>query len=130
MYSIGSLYHLVTYNGSSPWSGAPTVEYATDPLHSPPWHPGFFPATEHWAALLNDGGWGMGVVNANVSNFLGGFSGAPGAGGPHDNPTGYIAPVDTAALGPKDSYEYEFHLVLGDLATIRSYAEQVVPHSA
>lgn len=130
VYSIGSLYHLVTYNGSSPWSGAPTVEYATDPLHSPPWHPGFFPATEHWAALLNDGGWGMGVVNANVSNFLGGFSGAPGAGGPHDNPTGYIAPVDTAALGPKDSYEYEFHLVLGDLATIRSYAEQVVPHSA
>ena len=70
------------------------------------------------------------MVNANVSNFLGGFSGAPGAGGPHDNPTGYIAPVDTAALGPKDSYEYEFHLVLGDLATIRSYAEQVVPHSA
>lgn len=129
VYSVGALWHLVTYNGSKPWSGAPTVEYATDPLHSPPWHPGFFNATENWAALLDDGGWGMGVVSPKVSTFLGGFAGPPGAGGPHDNPTGYIAPVATIALGASESFTYDFHLVLGNLATIRSYAQQVVPNS-
>lgn len=128
VYSIGSLYHLVTYNGSAPWTGAPTVEYQTDPLHSPPWHPGGFPATEHWAALLDDSGWGMGVVNSATSTFLGGFSGPPGKGGPTDRPTGYIAPVDSIALPAKGDYSFTFHLVLGNLATIRSYASQVVPH--
>ena len=128
VYSIGSLYHLVTYNGSQPWTGQPTVEYATDPLVSPPWHPGAFPATEHWAALLDDSSWGMGVVNANVGRFLGGFAGPPGKGGPTDGPTGYIAPVDLVDLPAKGNFSFTFHLVLGDLGTIRSYASQVVPH--
>ena len=128
VYSIGKLYHLVSYNGTAPWTGAPTVEYATDPLQSPPWHPGFFQATEHWAALLDDSGWGMGVVNSGTNTFLGGFAGPPGSGGPTDNPTGYIAPVDQIALPAKGDYSYSFHLVLGNLATIRSYASQIVPH--
>jgi len=70
----------------------------------------------------------MGVVNANVGKFLGGFSGTPGKGGPTDNPTGYIAPVDSIDLPAKGNFSFTFHLVLGDLATIRSYASQVVPH--
>ena len=90
VYTISPLSHLVTYNGSAPWTNQPTVEYATDPLHSPPWHPGMFPATEHWAAFVNDDQFGLGVVNENTTTFLGGFSGQPGPGGPQSSATGYI----------------------------------------
>ena len=68
------------------------------------------------------------MVNSAVGTFLGGFAGPPGKGGPMDSPTGYIAPVDQITLPAKGTYSYTFHLVLGNLATIRSYASQVVPH--
>ena len=43
VYSIGKLYQLWTYNGSTPWTKAPLVRYSTSP--NTPWHPGAFPAT-------------------------------------------------------------------------------------
>ena len=49
-----------------------------------------------------------------------------GSGGPYDAPTGYVAPVMNLALPANTTYEYTFFLVLGDVATIRAYAQQVV----
>lgn len=105
---------------------APTVEYSTAPYV--PWTPGLFPATEHWAALVDDNNWGMGVVSPSLTQMLGGFAGRPGKGGPHDDPTGYLAPTARVALPRNAVYTFEFHLVLGDLPTIRSYAYQVMGH--
>jgi len=115
----------MTYNGTAPYTKGPVVEYPTAP--HVPWHPGGFPATEHWAALVNDARWGMGIVNTDTTTFLGGFAGTPGSGGPQDPQTGYLAPIAKVQLGPASVYTFTFHLVLGDLDTIRSYAYAVRP---
>mmetsp|Transcript_24115 Transcript_24115/g.62914 ORF Transcript_24115/g.62914 Transcript_24115/m.62914 type:complete len:92 (+) Transcript_24115:158-433(+) len=85
-----------------------------------------FHPTEHWAALVNEDGYGMGVINADTPTFLGGFSGPHLPGGTTDPQTGYIAPVGVIQLGPKVTYSFTSYLVLGELATIRSFATQVV----
>ena len=86
------------------------------------WIPGMFTPTEHWAALLDDSGWGMGVINFDVTQFLGGFSGKPGAGGPDDPQTGYIAPVKAVDLPNKGDYTFEVAIVLGNASAIRAEA--------
>eukprot|EP01006_Ploeotia_vitrea_P007984 TRINITY_DN18765_c0_g1_i1.p1 TRINITY_DN18765_c0_g1~~TRINITY_DN18765_c0_g1_i1.p1 ORF type:complete len:306 (-),score=24.81 TRINITY_DN18765_c0_g1_i1:57-974(-) len=126
-YTNGWLYRLFTYNGSAPWTKAPVVEYSTAP--HVPWHPGSFPVTEHWAAMMDkEASYGMGVINTKATHFLGGFAGTPGSGGPHDNPTGYIAPTWRQALPWNIVFEYDFFLVLGNMDTIRAYAYEVQGH--
>ena len=66
-------------------------------------------------------------MNAEQQTILGGFAGNPGAGGSGDPSTGYLAPVAQVALGATDVYTYTFHLILGDLDTIRSYAYEHRP---
>eukprot|EP00756_Hemistasia_phaeocysticola_P058687 Hpha_TRINITY_DN3533_c0_g1::TRINITY_DN3533_c0_g1_i1::g.25586::m.25586 len=123
VYSIGQLYRLLTYNGSKPWTGGALSEYATA---GPPWVPGQFPATENWAALVRDDNWGMGIVNPQITTFLGGFHGKHKEGGPYDDSTGYIAPITSTALPKNGDYTYTFYLVLGNIGTIRSYAKGVL----
>eukprot|EP01063_Lacrimia_lanifica_P015526 TRINITY_DN2224_c0_g2_i2.p1 TRINITY_DN2224_c0_g2~~TRINITY_DN2224_c0_g2_i2.p1 ORF type:complete len:314 (+),score=94.71 TRINITY_DN2224_c0_g2_i2:224-1165(+) len=121
VYTVGSLDRLVTYNGSAPWTGAALSEYATS---GPPWVPGRFPATENWAAFVNTGGWGLGVVSPDLTTFLGGFNGFHGGNpGPYDSATGYIAPVKEVALPKNGAYTFTFYLVLGNLPDIRAYAQ-------
>jgi hypothetical protein len=86
-----------------------------------------FTPTEHWAALVNEDGWGLGVVNHDVTQFLAGFSGAKGKGGSTDSPTGYIAPVAQVQLPHNITFTFISYLVLGDVETIRSFAEQTRP---
>ena len=68
----------------------------------------------------------MGVINPTTTTFLGGFSGPKVPGGTSDPQTGYIAPIAQVQLGPKVTYTFTSYLVLGDLATIRSFAMQVL----
>src|SRR5262249_54557818 len=79
-------------------------------------------ATEHWAALVDASGFGLGVFNSRVTQFLGGFAGDIGVGGPADDPTGYIAPVASEIIDWNIVYEYDYALVLGTLDQIRAYA--------
>ena len=120
VYVNGPYYRLISYSGSSPFTSGPTTEYSTSP--HVPWHPGKFAATERWAALVNEGNWGLGVINPDQETFLGGFAGNPGSGGSDDDPTGYLAPVAQLSLNPQETYAFTFFLVLGDLETIRAYA--------
>merc|ERR1711924_118528 len=85
VYSNGPFYRLV----SSEQGRIKEYDAGFD-SHKPfPWIPGHIQADEHWAALVNRDGWGMGVINFDTTDFLGGFSGVKGAGGPLDPPTGY-----------------------------------------
>jgi hypothetical protein len=86
-----------------------------------------FAATEHWAALVDDDGWGLGVIHPDVVRFLGGFSGKPNTGGPDDNPTGYIAPVRREILDSNIVYEFRYTLVLDNLTNIRKEAYKQRP---
>ena len=81
--------------------------------------------TTNRAALVNTDGFGLGVVNTNVEQFLGGFSGDKGSGGPHDSPAGYIAPIKAVQLAPTVDFSFTSHIVLGNLKDIRAYAVDV-----
>jgi hypothetical protein len=122
VYANGPYYRLLSSAGGA------VVEYDAgwnESAGASPWVPGLFTADEHWAALVNEAGFGVGVVNLDTTDFLGGFSGAKGAGGPSDAPTGYIAPLRSLALPANATFRYTFYLVLGDVETIRAYAQQV-----
>eukprot|EP00035_Acanthoeca_spectabilis_P031116 m.12525 g.12525 ORF g.12525 m.12525 type:complete len:370 (+) comp4558_c0_seq1:90-1199(+) len=126
VYSNSPYYRLVTYNGSAPYTHAPTAEY--DAINGPGergMRPGRFPATEHWAAFVDEDGFGMGIVCTVTDTFQANFYGNAGPGGSYDPSTGYIS----VALGPNDVFEFTFHLVLGNIAAIRSYAYTVAGHA-
>jgi hypothetical protein len=117
VYTIGKLHRLFTYDGPTPYVGAAPRQVTNA---GPPWTA--WTATEHWAALVDDAGRGLGVVHPGVYDFLGGFQGEPGRGGPRDDPTGYIARTRREILDHNIVYEYQYDLVVGTLEEIRAHA--------
>ena len=117
IYTVGSLYRLVAYNGTEPFMGGPLTKFPLSP-------PTNILATEHWAALVNNEDWGLGVFQPGTIFINGAFFGTPGAYGPHDNPTGYLGPRHMEILDWNIEYRFTFHLVLGDINQIRTYADQ------
>ena len=117
VYTIGKLHRLMTYTGDNPFVNKPLTEIPRRPAKDgrPQWTTFF--ATEHWAALVDDDDWGLGVIHPDVVRFLGGFSGKPNTGGPNDDPTGYLAPVRQEILDHNIVYEYRYTLVLDSLSS-------------
>lgn len=119
VYSNGAYHRLVTYNGSAPYTEAAISEYNNQGEPSVRGrHPGPFPATEHWAAYVNDDGYGMGIVSLETDTFHGHYYGA-------NANCSYVSPIKEMTLLAHGVYNFTFHLVLGDIAAIRSYAYKV-----
>ncbi len=118
-YTTDRFYRLVTYTGSSPYAWGALTEI---PNNGPPW--AYFSATERWAALVDDNGWGMGVYNPNTDRFVGGFYGTPGPGDPAGSSCGYMAPLRTETITYNTVYDYEVYLILGWVDDIRAYVYQ------
>jgi hypothetical protein len=123
VYTNGPWYRLLTYSGDRPFTGAALSQIPS----RFPWSG--WQATENWAALVNDEGWGLGVWHPGVYSFIGGFAGKPGAGGPKDGPTGYIAPLHDEIIDHNIDYEYRYVLILGRLEEIRRYVYEHSPKS-
>lgn len=117
VYTIGKLYRLFTYQGDEPFQNRPSTQILNA---GPPWSN--WTASEHWAALIDDQGFGVGVIHPGVYTFVGGFHDTPGRGGPKDNPTGYIAPIRREILDHNLVYEYAYFVTLGTLEQIRGVA--------
>ena len=117
LYTIGKLHRLFTYSGDRPFENQPLRHIANA---GPPW--ANWKASEHWAALVDDRGLGVGVIHPGVYSFIGGFHGKPNTGGSRDNPTGYIAPVRQEILDHNIVYEYQYWIALGSLDEIRAVA--------
>lgn len=130
VYTTGKFHRLMTYTGDSPFADKPLTEIHKQPAKDgrPQWATFF--VTEHWAALVDDDDWGLGVLHPDVVRFLGGFSGKPNTGGPDDDPAGYLAPVRREILDHNIVYEYRYTLVLDSLANIRKEAYKQRPKSA
>ena len=122
VYTIGKLYRLFSYDGDKPYTHAPARQIENN---GPPW--AGWKATEHWAALLDDSNWGLGIVHPGVVSFIGGFHGPPDVGGPKDDSTGYIAPVRKEILDSNIAYEYQYDLILGSLSEIRASSDSLRP---
>ena len=75
-------------------------------------------------AFVDDQQWGMGIYNANCTNFLAGRSGEPGKEA-QDGSTSYIAPVKKQILRKHSTYEYGYDIIIGRLDEIRSQIYQL-----
>jgi hypothetical protein len=120
LYTTGDAYRLYTYDGDAPYTGAPMREITDD-------RGGFFApggpsfrATEHWAALVNDDGFGVGLFEPRRTRF-GGIPGNDYAVN-YGWINGYMNSSTTDILSAKTVYTYDYTLVLGSLDEIRGYA--------
>lgn len=126
VYVNAPYYRLMTYDGSRPFTGDKLTfidkRWKGNPedLDGPPW--ANWLATENWAALVNENGWGLGIWTRDAWRYNGGFFGDPGIGGSADEPTGYLCPNHREILDHNIVYEYEYVLLLDDLDAIRRYA--------
>jgi len=121
VYTCGPWWRLMTYTNDQPFAG-------DTPCQMParmPWSA--WQATENWAALIDDNGWGLGIWEPGTYQFSGGFCDKPGTGGPRDNPTGYMTPLQTEIIDHNIDYEFNYVLILGKLADIRHYVYQHSP---
>lgn len=117
VYTNGTFWRLFTYAGDAPYTGGSLTQLSASPQNSAWWS-----ASEHWAALVNDAGFGLGVVNSFAATFGGFFAGTPDIGGPTDSSTGYVAPNIREILDWNIAYQYDYALVLGTLDQIRAFA--------
>jgi hypothetical protein len=119
VYTTGDAYRLFTYDGDSPFTGAPVREVIDD-------RGGFFTpgpsflATEHWAALVDEEGFGIGLFEPGLTRF----SGIPGNEYAVDYGwvNGYIAASTNENLDSTPVYTYDYTLVVASLDKIRAYA--------
>ena len=127
VYATGRFHRLMTYDGDEPFADKPLTEIPRRPAKEgrPQWTTFF--AAEHWAALVDDDDWGLGVIHPGVVRFLGGFHGKANTGGPNDDPTGYLAPVRQEILDHDIVYEYRYSLVLDSLGEHSPGSLQAAP---
>ncbi len=118
IYTNGPYWRLMTYDGDRPFTNGTLTQIPA----KMPWS-GWI-STENWAALVNDENWGLGVYEPGTYQFIGGFAGEPGKGGPKDGPTGYIAPLQEEILDHNISYDFHYTLILGSLREIRDWVYQ------
>jgi len=123
IYTIGTLYRLMSYTGDKPFTGAELsrIEKSEEEKQKGGWPWVRYRATENWAALVNDQDWGVGVWEPGCTSFVGGFAGKPGEGGTHDDPTGYISPMQEEVIDHNIEYAYSYVLIVGTLDEIRRH---------
>ena len=120
VYTNGPYSRLIAYTGDRPFDSQPVTEI--EAKGPPSWT--HWTATENWTALVNRDGWGLGVWNPDCVHFGGGFAGKPGAGGPKDDPCGYISPQGFEILDHDIVHEYRYDLILGTVEEIRKQVYQ------
>ncbi len=138
IYTIGKLWRLMAYTGDHPFTNAPVTMLDPPALlkrkmqvfartrKGDPWVP--FNATENWAALVNNSGFGLGIWAPPDYEFSGGFYGAiHGTGGPNDSQTGYIGPNFFDIIDHNITYTYHYVLIVGSLKHIRAWVYDHAP---
>ncbi len=118
VYVNAPFHRLLTYAGDKPFTGDVLRKIDGRLDRDNRW--AHWLGTEHWAALVNDSGWGLGVWNPEALAFDGGLHLDPGIGGPSDDATGYIGPVKREILDHDVVYDYRYELILGTVEEIRA----------
>jgi hypothetical protein len=120
LYTLGPSYRLVTYDRDAPYTRGSLHEYTRadgGELFRTP-GPGFS-ATEHWAALVGDDAYGVGLFEPERTRFAG-IAGTPDAWPGRVN--GYLTAPTLEILDANATYEYRYTLIVGTISQIRSYA--------
>jgi len=123
VYPVSALRNLYSYCGTNPFTNGRLTNLMVINLSSGFW--GVYEnVPEHWMAFVDDNRWGMGVYNAQCTNFLAGRSGEPGKEAQAGS-TSYIAPVKRKVLRKNSVYEYQYDIIIGTLNEIRSRVYQL-----
>lgn len=123
VYTNGSWYKLVSYQGDKPFTGADT-KVLVDKGDGKGWPWRNFYSPEHWVALLDVDNKGLGLYLPGACGFTGGFAGGDrnkGHGGPQSGQTGYMSVTIPEILDHDIVYTYEYTLIVGSLKEIRDY---------
>lgn len=117
VYTISKLSRLMSYTGDQPFTGAPVTQVTNDWRRAWPWTR--FTATERWAALVNDDGWGLGVFKDDGGEFHGGIHGDGRSADPKHGSTGYVAPIHRENFDHNIVYEHRTVFMIGQLDELR-----------
>ena len=123
VYTISRLCRLMSYTGSRPFADDALTQVTNDWRRPWPWTR--FLATERWAALVNNQGWGLGVFKDDGSEFNGGVYGDARSDDPKDGSTAYVAPIHIENFDHNIVYEHRTAFVVGKLADIRKRCNQM-----
>jgi hypothetical protein len=119
VYTNAPYHRLVTYLGDRPFTHD-TLTYV--PNRNRSGNPDIqFPATENWAANVNENNYGLGIWSQGTERFACGFFGDSFTGDSKADATGYIAPNQTEVLDYNIVYDYSYTLILGTVNQIRDY---------
>ena len=117
VYTISKLWRLMSYTGERPFTQDALTHVTNDWHKSWPWTR--FTATERWAALVDDGDWGLGVFKNDGGEFHGGIHGDGRSENPKHGSTAYVAPIHQENFDYNIVYEHETIYVVGKLDDIR-----------
>ena len=117
VYTISKLCRLMSYTGSRPFTQDQSTQVTNDWRKPWPWTR--FVATEGWAALVDNDGWGLGVFKSDGGEFHGGIYGDARSADPKDGSTAYVAPIHVENFDHNIVYEHRTAFVVGKLADIR-----------
>ena len=120
LYSRGTAYRLITYDRGAPYTNGPLRERTQADGGELFRTPGpAFSATEHWAALVGDDDFGVGLFEPERVLFAG-VAGVPGLGDWAVN--GYLTAPTQEILDANATYDYRYTLIAGTVDAIRAYA--------
>ncbi|GAB2599786.1 hypothetical protein [Spirosoma areae] len=114
IYLNGPYDHMFLYTGMKPFTNDAVSEFSEREVINRY-------GTEHWAALLNDKGRGVGLFKPREVRFRTGGFGIPHVGGEFDVSAGYINSEDFLVVDHNGTYEFEYTLIVGSLTDIRQY---------
>ncbi len=117
VYTISKLSRLMAYTGSKPFTGDALTHVTNDWRKPWPWTR--FIATERWAALVDESGWGLGVFKNDGGEFHGGIYGDERSDDPKHGSTSYVAPIHMENLDYNIVYEHQTDFMVGKLEGIR-----------
>jgi hypothetical protein len=117
VYTISKLSRLMSYTGQKPFTQDTLTQVTNDWRKPWPWTR--FVATERWAALVDNDGWGLGVFQDDGGEFHGGVYGDDRSDDPKHDSTAYLAPIHLENFDHNIVYEYHTDFVVGKLADIR-----------
>jgi hypothetical protein len=117
VYTISKLSRLMTYTGNKPFAQDTLTQVTNDWRKPWPWTR--FVATERWAALVDNDGWGLGVFKDDGGEFHGGVYGDDRSDDPKHGSTAYVAPIHMENFDHNIVYEHHTDFVVGKLEDIR-----------
>lgn len=115
VYLNGPYDRMITYTGMKPFTNDAVSEFSDREVINRY-------GSEHWIALLNSNGRGVGLFKPNEVRFRTAGFGIPHVGGEFDVSAGYMNSEEFLLVDHNGQYEFEYTLIVGSLNEIRQFA--------